>query len=424
MNLDCLSTSIGEIDRELSQSANRAVNTLLTSRNWLIGFYIVEYEHDGEDRAKYGESLTKELAKRLDTKGLSARNLWLFRQFYLAYPQIGTALSESPRIVQTVSALSRKIPQSTDNQSKAIVQSPVALSETHQVSDLQEIMNPLSALSGVSSDSQPNQIVQSPIALLANSSVWLGNLQKLHPLHVPGAKLMEKISYTHLSLLLPIENHLKRTFYEIEAIKGTWSVRELKRQISSLYFERSGLSDDPVRLSQMTLEKPPPTEPRHLTKDLYTFEFLGLPGHLAVEESDLETALLDHLQEFLLELGHGFCLEARQKRLLIGDEYFFIDLVFYHRLLKCHVIVELKVGGFSHENAGQLNTYLNYYRAEIMQPDDNPPVGILLVAEKNNPLVQYATAGMNENLFVKKYLLQLPSTADLKNFLNQELNQL
>lgn len=130
------------------------------------------------------------------------------------------------------------------------------------------------------------------------------------------------------------------------------------------------------------------------------------------------------MREFILELGHGFCLEARQKRILIGDEYFFIDLVFYHRILKCHVLVELKVEEFTHANAGQLNTYLNYYKKEVQQENDNDPIGILLVTNKNDALVEYATASMDKNLFVSKYLLQLPSTEKLATFLKQELKSL
>lgn len=138
------------------------------------------------------------------------------------------------------------------------------------------------------------------------------------------------------------------------------------------------------------------------------FDFLNLPDYRSIDESDLETALLDHLQEFLLELGHGFCFEARQKKILIGDEYSFIDLVFYRRILKCHVLIDLKVEKFSHANTGQLNTYLNYYKKEVAEPTDNPPVGILLVTDKNNALGEYATAGMDNRLFVSTYLVHLP----------------
>lgn len=142
----------------------------------------------------------------------------------------------------------------------------------------------------------------------------------------------------------------------------------------------------------------------------------------AVEETSFEKALLDHLEEFLIELGYGFCLEGRQKRILIGDSYYFVDLVFYHRILKCHVLVDLKVEEFSHADAGQLNTYLNYFKQEIQQPDDNPPVGILLVTNKNDALVKFATAGMNENLFVQKYMLNFPSKSRIEEYIRQELN--
>jgi predicted nuclease of restriction endonuclease-like (RecB) superfamily len=240
-------------------------------------------------------------------------------------------------------------------------------------------------------------------------------------LFVPAEKLLNKLSYSHLVELIKIQDNLKRTFYEIECIKGTWSVRELKRQINSLYFERMGMSKKPELLSQLTQQKIVPQTPHEIVKSVYAFEFLGLNAKDAVEESDVETALLDQLQYFMMEMGHGFCLEARQKKILIGDEYFFVDLVFYHRILKCHVLVELKVEDFNHHNIGQLNTYINYYKAEVMQPDDNPTVGILLVTQKNSALVEYATAGMDNNLFVSKYLLQLPKKEELAAFIQKEL---
>ncbi len=134
---------------------------------------------------------------------------------------------------------------------------------------------------------------------------------------------------------------------------------------------------------------------------------MGLPIHHAVEESDLESALLDNLREFMLEMGNWFCLEARQKRILIGNEYFFIDLVFYHRILRCHVLIDLKVNEFEHTNAGQLNAYINYYKQEVKTEHDNDPVGILMVTDKNDALVEFATAGMDQNMLVSQYLLQL-----------------
>ncbi len=161
--------------------------------------------------------------------------------------------------------------------------------------------------------------------------------------------------------------------------------------------------------------------PADIIKSVYAFEFLGLKAKDVVEESDLVTALLDHLQQFLLEMGHAFCLEARQKRIVIGDEYFHIDLVFYHRILKCHVLVDLKMEPFTHTNAGQLNAFLNYYKAEVILPADYPTVGLLLVTHQNKALMQYATAGMDNQLFVSKYLMELPNTETLQQFVQQEL---
>lgn len=142
-----------------------------------------------------------------------------------------------------------------------------------------------------------------------------------------------------------------------------------------------------------------------------------------VKEDELETLLLDHLRDFIIELGNGFCFEARQKRILIGDEFYFIDMVFYHRILKCHVLCELKISAFNHSHVSQLYSYLNYYRAEMMEPGDNPPIGILLVTDKNNALVQYATTGLDEQIFVSKYKLQLPTEQQLKDLILKTINQ-
>lgn len=191
-----------------------------------------------------------------------------------------------------------------------------------------------------------------------------------------------------------------------------------------MYYERSGLSKKPKKLADLTQAKIQPAKPHDIVKNVYAFEFLGLPVKDALEESNLESTLLDNLSDFILELGYGFCLEARQKRILIGKEYYFIDLVFYHRILKCHVLIELKVDEFNHVNAGQLNTYLNYFKEEIMECGDNPPVGILLVTDKDHALVHYATANMDENLFVQKYLLKLPNKELLEKHIIEELKKL
>ena len=372
LNFESLVAEIEQTHSHFQEQAVKAVNISLTIRNYLIGFYIVEFEQNGEDRAAYGSKLLDSLAAKLSIKGLVSAEISRCRQFYFCYPQILGALTQE---------FKNLVPQ-------------------HILGTLSQDSN-----MGV----EPSIIVSStPQSTKSN-------------LYVPGEKLLSKLSFSHLVELIKIQDHLKRTFYEIECIKGTWSVRELKRQINSLYFERSGMSAKPELLSEMTQQKAETAGPTDIVKSLYAFEFLGLKTKDALEESDLETALLDHLQDFMMEMGHGFCLDARQKKILIGDEYFFIDLVFYHRILKCHVLVELKIEDFKHHQIGQLNTYVNYYKATEMQTDDNPTVGILLVTNKNNALVEFATAGIDNHLFVSKYLLELPKKEQLEAFINNEL---
>ncbi len=170
-----------------------------------------------------------------------------------------------------------------------------------------------------------------------------------------------------------------------------------------------------------------PDLPKMGTASPQSQESLFVPGEKILAKlsySHLEKALLDKLQQFIFELGYGFCLEARQKRILIGEKYYFIDLVFYHRILKCHVLIDLKIGEFEHGDIGQLNTYLNFYKEEMSEQGDNLPVGILLVAEKDHALVKYATAGMDENIFVQKYLLKLPDARMLQQHIEKELKEM
>lgn len=233
--------------------------------------------------------------------------------------------------------------------------------------------------------------------------------------------VLDKLSFTHLAELIQIEDAAKRAFYETECMRGVWSVRELKRQIASLYYERRVLSTDKETLAAQTQAAATPPAPTFPIRDPYVFEFLGLKPVEVMGESQLEDQLLDHLQTFLLELGHGFCFEARQKRILIGASHGFVDLVFYHRILKCHVLVELKLQAFSHEAAGQLNTYVTWFARHMMSAGDNPPIGILLCTQKDHALVDYALAGMDNQLFVSRYQLELPSKETLEKFLEQQL---
>ncbi|MFM8327254.1 MAG: YhcG family protein [Pirellulaceae bacterium] len=355
---------IHRMHAELAAQANKAVNVSLTLRNWLIGLHITEYEQQGLDRAQYGTALLKNLSislKQLSVSNCNERELRRYRQFYQEYPQIRGALT----------------PEFTDR-----------------------------------------------IPLLANS----GGAPQIPSTgqdtgKIDGKTLISRLSFTHISELLRLENPQQRAFYEVEAIQGNWSIRELKRQIGSLYFERSGLSINKKKLLELAQSTAEELTGLNI-RDPYVFEFLGLKPAEVMSESSLEQQLIDKLQTFLLELGHGFCFEAQQKRILIGDEYFFVDLVFYHRILKCHVLVELKIERFSHENLGQLNTYVSWYRANMMAEGDNPPIGILLCTDKNHALAEYALAGMDNQLFVSRYQLELPKKEEMQRFIDEQLQSL
>lgn len=367
MNFQLLANTIQQTHEVFYLETVKAINRNLTLRNWLIGCYIVEYEQQGEDRATYGTKLLASVAEKVSIKGISETSLKLCRQLYFTYPAV-----------------------------------------SHLFKD-----NPLSFIPG----SDSFQIRQSATDELQSSDN--SPFKGLSP-----EKLISQLSFTHLCELFPIRDPIKRMFYEVECIKGSWSVSELKRQIGTLYYERMNLSNDPEKMALYVQEKIPKPLAADLVKDHHFFEFLGLRDKSLIEETDLEQALLNHLQEFILELGNGFCFESRQKRIVIGGEYFYVDIVFYHRILKCHVLAELKVEPFNHANVSQLNTYVNYYKQEMMLPDDNPPVGILLITDKNSALVEYATAGVDNQLFVSKYQLQLPTKDQLTDFVKNELKKI
>ena len=377
MNFESLVNHISAIQNTLQAQAAHSVNLALTSRNWLMGCYIVEFEQHGEDRATYGEQLLKNLEKRLNTKGLNERRFREFRRLYLIYPQLkdeglGYVMS-NPEIRWSLTT---------------------------------EFATPIRQMASAKYE---NEIRRTTSAELMDMHKWM----------IPADKLFNKLTYSNLSLISAIDNPVKRAFYEMETIRGCWSYKELGRQINSLYYERSGLSKNKKALSALVQQQTTQLHPTDVINTPITLEFLGLNEQVLVTENDLERAILDNLQKFLLEMGHGFCFEARQKRILIDEDYFFADLVFYHRILKCHVIVELKIDKFHHEYASQLNMYLNYFKAEIMQPDDNPPIGILLCTEKGDTLVRYATAGLDPNIFVQKYKVQLPSEEEIKDFISK-----
>lgn len=243
-----------------------------------------------------------------------------------------------------------------------------------------------------------------------------------HKLQTPPEIIVSHLSFSHIREIMSVNDPLARYFYEQECIKCTWSVRELRRQISTNLYFRVGISANPEEMLSL------PSAQGHDTPTLqirqpFTFEFLGLKAQDIVDEHDLEDALISHLQDFILEMGKGFCFEARQKRIIIDDEYYYHDLVFYNRILHCGVIIELKNEEFSYENLGQLNAYVSYYKENEMQPGDNPPVGILLCTRKGKKMVEYALAGIDNHLFVSTYMLQLPDRKTLEDFLLKQLGE-
>jgi predicted nuclease of restriction endonuclease-like (RecB) superfamily len=349
---DHLVNQIDTVHKTTQAKSIQSVSRGLTIRNWVIGYYIVEYEQNGEDRAEYGTGVIDNLVKKLKyIKGMSPTNLRLFRTFYISYPQISQTVSdqfklETLEIQQTVSVKS---------------------------------------------------------------------------LALPIKQLLNSFSFSHFIEFLKIDDPLKRLFYEVEGIKGNWGVRELRRQINSATYERIGLSKDKKEMIASIHSKREVLLPEQIIKDPYILEFTGLEPKVKYSENDLEEALLNHLQDFLLELGNGFCFEARQKRISIENEHDRVDLVFYHRILKCHVLIDLKIREFSHADVGQMNFYLNYYKHEIAHESDNPPIGLILCANKNHTKVEYATAGLDSQMFVSKYKINLPSVDEIKVFIEDEM---
>jgi len=238
--------------------------------------------------------------------------------------------------------------------------------------------------------------------------------------------LRAELTWTHYRILMRVEDDLARQFYEIESIKNNWSTRELDRQINSLLFERLALSKDKKKVMELTKRGQIIEKPEDMVKDPYVLEFLGIPERHHYTESHLEQALIEHLQEFLLELGKGFTFVARQKRITIDNEHFYIDLVFYNRILRCLVLIDLKVGKFSPAHTGQMNFYLNFIKANEVMENENPPVGILLCteADRSRIFVEYALGGLDNKIFVSKYKLYLPTKKELETEIKKETARL
>ena len=373
-SFDELTKIIRDTHDAAQTTAVKAINRMQTMRNWLYGYYIIEFEQHGKDRAEYGTQLLKRLEERVNRKGLTETLFKNSRKFYRLYPQM------VENIIGVIS------PTVSDK-----------LLETKDASGLCDTQM-----------TENEHVEKSP-------TVSDG-------FRTTGQMIISRLSFSHIVEIMTVDDPLARYFYEQECIKCTWSVRELRRQISTNLYVRTGISSNPEKMLSL------PSLQGHDNNELqirqpFTFEFLGLKANEVVDEKDIENALIDHLQDFLLELGKGFCFESRQKRIIIDDEYYYPDLVFYNRILHCGVIIELKDEEFSHQNLGQLNAYVSHYKEHEMQPGDNPPIGILLCTRKGQKMVEYALAGMDNQLFVSTYMLQLPDKKTLEDFLLKQLEK-
>ncbi len=342
----------------------RTVNTTQVIANWLVGREIIEEEQGGKLRAKYGKAQLIELSGKLKRQygaGYSVDNLEWFRLFYQTYPHLLDAfISDSSRRISGGSPIS-------------------------------------DALRRISAET-------------SNDRQW-----------EPG-QLSPNLSWTHYRRLTRIESLQARCFYEIESIKNSWAARELERQINSLLYERIAMSKDKEGVVKLAAKGQEIACPSDIFKDPVIIEFLGLPESERLVESSVEQGLIDNLQQFLLELGKGFAFLARQERITLDGDHFYIDLVFYHAVLKCYVLIDLKVGKLTHGDLGQMQLYVNYYDQEKRNDGDNPSLGLVLCTDKNDAVVKYLLGpDQSRKIFTSRYKLHLPSEADLVQEIQREL---
>lgn len=353
-------TEIAALLDAARRTSARAVNALMTAVYWEIGRRIVEFQQGGQERAAYGDALIEQLSADLSGrfgKGFSRQNLQQMRLFYQLWPD--------GSIPQTAPA---ELPARTIRQTPS--------GESGAVGHIRQ------TLSGELPD--------------------LTVLARRFPL-----------SWSAYVRLLSVQNPQARTFYEVEALRNGWSVRQLDRQVNSQYYERTALSRDKVALMAEGTGTVPGEmlSPQEALRDPFVLEFLGLEDRYS--ESDLEAALVQHLADFLLELGDDFAFVGRQRRLRLDDRWFRVDLLFFHRRLRCLLVVDLKVGRFSHADAGQMHMYLNYAREHWTKPGENPPVGLILCAEKGADEARYALEGLPNTIVAAEYRTALPNEAVL-----------
>ena len=351
----------------MQHRAARSIDTSLVIRNGLFGWYIVEFEQGGAERAElYGKSLINRLSRELKTlglKGVSSTSLKQCRTFYLAYEKIGQAPPDQSSV---------------------------------EYSGLHEIQQTLPVRFCDTVVNAP-QIPKKHFATLADSF---------------------SLGWTHYVALLTISNADERRFYEIEARENSWGARELERQIAASLYERLALSRDKEGIRQLAQKGLVIEKVSDVIKNPFVLEFLDLEEKSAYSEHALETAIIDHLEHFLLELGKGFLFEARQKRFTFDNDHFYVDLVFYNRLLRCYVLIDLKRDKLTHQDLGQMQMYVNYFDRYVKTGDELPTISILLCHRKHDALVEL-TLPKDSNIFASKYQLYLPSKEELKRQLEE-----
>jgi len=347
-----------ELLQNARQEVLRTVNQTMTITYFEIGRMIVEEEQSGKDRAEYGKKILKGLSEELKKefgKGFSTDNLENMRKFYLAY-----SISES----------------------------------------LTRIL----------------QITNSPSLMTNSESV---KLEEIQTTKTQSLISFFKLTWTHYVFLMRIEDEKERRFYEIESEKYNWSVRELKRQYDSALYTRLALSRDKEGVLKLSEQGQIIEKPKDIIKDPYILEFLGLPELHQYSESELEEEIINKLENFLLELGHGFTFVARQQRITFDDKHFRIDLVFYNRILKSFVLIDLKIGELKHRDLGQMQMYVNFYDRQMRLEDENKTIGIVLCQNKSDLVVEYTLPENNEQIFASKYKTVLPSKEDLIKLISE-----
>lgn len=348
----------------MQKQAAHSVDIALVVRNWLFGCYIVEFEKGGAERKElYGKKLLQRLStelKKFGLKGVSLTNLKQFRLFYETYKEIGQALPD-----QSSGVPLQNIRQALPDQSSMLLNDPATL-----------------------------QVV----AAMLTHRFMLG--------------------WTHYVTLLSIKNSEERCFYEIESVENGWGYRELERQINSALYERLALSRDKNEVKKLSVKGQKIENSADIIKNPYILEFTGLEERKSYNEHDLETALIDKIEHFLLELGKGFLFESRQKRFSFDNRHFYVDLVFYNRLLRSYVIIDLKIGDLKHQDLGQIQMYVNYFDRHVKLDNEKPTIGILLCLSKSDELVEL-TLPKDSNIYASEYQLYLPSKEELKKQLEE-----